>query len=283
MDLREIVRMSPDTVVGHEPVTERLNVKNESRRFNTDPLSDFLTSIGDEGAAFFFGDVGRYVQAFSWYTLCLTRAFQQCSVARRSERELRWLPVTVKYTLRQAQVARKLKSIGPYQELDYHNLIIHSCILLDRAIALSRRFLSGSNLPSFTSFARHKKFLRANPTEVDSRFRDYADRLASTTDWFEIPLRVLRDKYLMHSAERHMSVFGWSTDKVWDLEMITIIRASHGQKKLPGRVKVICFSPRRLARDVESFLSWFGEYGRTAMKDCPTRASSRHPKRRGRC
>ncbi len=275
MDLREIVRKSSNVAVGHEPVTERLNVANESRRFSTDPLASFLTAVGDDSAAFFHGDLGRYAQAFSWYTLCLSRTLQHCSVVRRCEQELRWHPVTVKHSVRQEQIARKRKLIGPYQELDYQNLIIHTCILLDRTIALSRRFLWGNRLPSFTSFAQHKKFLKACPTAIDVEFRDYADRLASTTDWFEIPLKVLRDKYLMHSAERHLAFFGWSTDKYWDLEMSTIISASRDKQKFLERVKVIRFSPRRLARDVEKFLSWFGEYGCAATGVSPTNASTR--------
>jgi hypothetical protein len=275
MDLREVIRMNPGAIFGHKPVTERLNVENEFRRFNTDPLRDYLAPFGDRGAAFLRGDIGRYVQAFSWYTLCLGRALDHCSVARRCERELRWHPVTVKYSIHQAQIARKRKSIGPYQELDYQNLIIHTCILLDRTIALSRRFLRGRNLPSFTSFAQHKAFLKKTPSAIDGRFRDYADKVATTTDWFEIPLKILRDKYLMHSAERHMTFLGWSTNEEWDLEMVTMISASTDQKKFFERVKGICFSPRRLARDVEAFLSWFSEYAQATARECPTKGYTR--------
>jgi hypothetical protein len=274
MDLREIVRMSPEFVVGHEPVTDRLNVHNESCRFGADPLTSFQAALGDDEAAFFRGDVGRYAQAFSWYSLCLARTLQQCSIARRYERELRWHPVTVKYSHRQEQIARSRKSVGPYQELGYQNLIIHTCILLDRVIALSRRFLRGSSLPSFTSFAQHKKFLKENPDRIAVDFRDYAHQLATATDWFEIPVKVLRDKYLMHSSERHMAFFGWSTDKQWDLEMTTIISASRAQKKLLERVKWIRFSLRRLARDVETFLTWFGQYACTAMGNIAPSASN---------
>lgn len=266
MELRELIRMSPEIVVGHRPVTERRNVKNEFRRFSADPLRDYLITVGDKDAAFFHGDIGRYTQAFSWYALCLGRTLDHCSVARRCDRELRWHPVTLRYSVRQAQIARKRKAIGPYHELDYQNLIIHTCILLDRAIALSRRFLRGRNLPSFTSFTQHKAFLKKHSSALEVRFRDYADRVASTTDWFEIPLKVLRDKYLMHSAERHMAFFGWSTEKQWDLEMTTIISASCDQKHLLERVKLICFSPRRLARDVDAFISWFSEYGQATLR-----------------
>jgi hypothetical protein len=63
-----------------------------------------------------------------------------------------------------------------------------------------------------------------------------------------------------------MAFFGWSTEKQWDLEMITGISASRDQKYLLGRVKWICFSPRRLARDVDAFLSWFSEYGYATLR-----------------
>jgi hypothetical protein len=266
--------MSPEVVVGHKPVTDRLNVYNESRRFSADPLADFLATLSDDNAALFHGDVGRYAQAFSWYALCLARTLQHCSVSRRCDRELRYHPVILKYSPRQVQIARSRKSIGPFQELDYQNLIIHACILLDRVIALSRRFLRASNLPSFTSFAQHKEFLRKHPDRLDVNFRDYAQHVSAATDWFEIPLKVLRDKYLMHSSERHMTFFGWSVDRQWDLEMTTIISASRGQTKLLERVKWIRFSPRRLARDVETFLSWFGKYACAGTGDSPTTASN---------
>jgi hypothetical protein len=260
MDLRELIRRSPEIVVGHISVTDRLNARKELRRFSDDPLRDYLTMLDDDAAALFHGDVGRYEQAFSWYALSLGRALEHCSVARRCDKELRWHPVTDKYSTRQLHIARKRKSVGPYQELDYQNLIIHTCILLDRTISFSRRFLRGRRLPSFTSFNQHKAFLRKHGNELYKDFHDYADRVASTTDWFEIPLKVLRDKYLMHSSEKHMVFFGWSTERQWDLEMMTIIRASQNQSKLFERVKCIRFSPRRLARDVEEFLHWFSEY-----------------------
>ena len=260
MDLRELIRRSPEIVIGHVPVTDRLNVGNEIRRFSDDPLRSYLNMLDDTNAALFHGDVGRYKQAFSWYTLSLGRVLEQCSVARRCDRILRWLPVTVKYSTYQLQFARKRKSVGPYQELDYQNLIIHTCILLDRTISLSRRFLRGRRLPSFTSFNQHKAFLRKHGNELYKDFHDYADRVTSTTEWFEIPLKVLRDKYLMHSSEKHMVFFGWSTERQWDLEMMTIIPAPQNQNKLLERVKCIRFSPRRLAKDVEEFLHWFSEY-----------------------
>ncbi len=265
MDPRELVRNSPGHVVGHQPVTDSLNVRKEAHRFSIDPLNDFIAALGDEDAIFFHGDIGRYRQAYSWYALSLRRSLQHCSTARRADKELRWHPVNMKYSVRQKKIAEERKTVGLYQELDYQNLIIHTCILLDRLVALSRRFLHGNNLPSFTSFRQHKKFFKSQLLNLPIKDRDYAERLVSDTDWFEVPLKVLRDKFLMHSAERHLSYCGWSTKAQWDLEMVTVIRASHSQAKLLEKVKVIRFSPRRLARDIESFLSWFSEFGQNAI------------------
>lgn len=63
----------------------------------------------------------------------------------------------------------------------------------------------------------------------------------------------------MHSSERHMSFFGWGESN-WDMEMLTMIPAAKEQDKLFEKVKVINFTSRRLARDMESFLHWFDKY-----------------------
>ena len=42
MDLREFVRNHEDTIVGHKPVDNRLNLQKEISRFKKDPLSVML-------------------------------------------------------------------------------------------------------------------------------------------------------------------------------------------------------------------------------------------------
>jgi hypothetical protein len=259
MDLRELVRSHPDMVVGHKAISDTLNVRKESRRFGKDPLENLVNTIGDEGAVFMKGDIGRYLQAYSWYSLCLKRCFEHISVARRGDSELRYHPKNEKYTQRQKQIAAKRNAIGPYLELDYQNLIIHTCILLDRTIAISRRFLVGGGLPSFTSFNKHVEFISKKAGALGHHHTEYEEQLSSCSEWYNIPLKVLRDKYLMHSSERHMAFFGWSETN-WDLEMITMIPAKLNQDKPLKEVKVICFTPRQLARDIEDFLKWFAAY-----------------------
>ncbi len=265
MDLRDIVRAHPDIVVGHKSVEDPLNVRREVRRFSSDPLAGLINRVDDSDAEFFHGDVGRYVQAFSWYALSLKRTLIQGSLARRCDSQLRYHRVGNKYSARQKALADKRRDIAPFLELDYQNLIIHACILLDRVVTLSRRFLSGPGLPSFTSFSRHKEFLSRNPRALGPDHKQYVAQITATTEWSDIPLKVLRDKFLMHSAEKHMSLFGWDGLGQWDLGMVTIIAAAPHQEKLLEKTKVISFTPRRLARDMESLLSWFSQYGQTRV------------------
>jgi len=274
MDLRELVRSHPDMVVGHKPITGPLNVRKESRRFGKDPMENLIKAIGDEDASFMKGDIGRYLQAYSWYSLCLKRCFEHISVARRGDAELRYHPRNEKYSKRQKQIANKSNTIGPYLELDYQNLIIHACILLDRTITISRRFISDGSLPSFTSFNKHMEFLSKNPGALGKDHKEYEEELISALEWYRIPIKVLRDKYLMHSSEKHMAFFGWGETN-WDLEMITMIPAKLNQKKPLERVKWICFTPRQLARNIESFLSWFAEYWQRKQMASNTYKASR--------
>ena len=259
MDLRELVRAHPEMVLGHTAISDTLNFRKESQRFRKDPMESLINAIADEDAAFMKGDIGRYLQAFSWYSLCLMRCFEHISVVRRGNAELRYHPRNEKYSKRQKQIADKNNKLGPYLELDYQNLIIHACILLDRTITISRRFISGGNLPSFTSFNKHIGFLSKNPGTLGRDHREYENKLVSALEWYRIPIKVLRDKYLMHSSEKHMAFFGWG-ETTWDLEMITIISAMSNQEIPFERTKWICFTPRRLARDMEDFLCWFSEY-----------------------
>jgi hypothetical protein len=266
MDLRDLVRSHPDTVVGHTEITDSLNVRRESRRFESDPLESPIRALGDNiSIAVVHKDVDKYFQAYSWYTLCLRRCFEQISVRRRKNSKLRYHPRNEKYSKRRKQIVDKRNTLRPYLELDYQNLIIHSCILLDRTIAISRRFLSGRKLPSFTSFNKHIDFLRKNSDALGEAHKEYQEKLVSASEWYWIPIRVLRDKYLMHSSERHYSFFGWSENK-WDLEMITLIPGISNQatqsenRVLPKNLKMIRFSARQLAREIEEFLTWFAAY-----------------------
>ncbi|MFH2059311.1 MAG: hypothetical protein ABIJ59_10450 [Pseudomonadota bacterium] len=172
---------------------------------------------------------------------------------------LRFHPKNKKYSRHQKQIADTWRKIDPYVELDYQNLIIHACILLDRTITLSRRFVEGGNLPSFTSFHKHLVFLSTNPKAFGENHSEYVKEITSSLNWYRIPLKVLRDKYLMHSSEKHESFFGWGKSN-WDMEMITMIPSKSGKDFSFKGGKWIRFTPRQLARNIDSFLNYFSKY-----------------------
>mgnify|MGYP004005387545 FL=1 len=260
MDLREIIRNSETTVFGHEPVQESLNLKNEIKQFSIDPLEEYIEKVNDLERNMFCGDVGRYLQSFSWYQLSLKRTLNIASITKRYNSEVKYHPKNQKYSNRQKQIVEVYKQFVPYGELDFQNLLIHSYLLLERTIALSRRFLTLEELPSFTSFSKHKNFFKKSSTKNLSD-NDYGKYISNKTDWFEIPLKVLRDKYLMHSAEKHLLYHGWSPDANCDLTMtVILLNLSSSQEEHLKNVKVIQFSPRRLARDINEFLIRFSSF-----------------------
>jgi len=111
MDLIKLVREIPEGDVGHSAVTDRLNLKREISRFCRDPLKVCLTLINDREALLFSGDIGRYLQAFDWYSLCLKRTFNLCSIARLYDKEIKGHPVNRKYSPRQKSIATKAKAV----------------------------------------------------------------------------------------------------------------------------------------------------------------------------
>ena len=266
MDLREIIKNSEGTIFGHEPVKESLNLKKEIKQFSIDPLDEYIEKINDLGNEMFLGDVGRYLQSFSWYRLSLKRTLNIASITKRYNSEIKYHPKNKEYSKRQKQIAEVYKQFVPYADLDFQNLLIHSYLLLERTIALSRRFLTLEELPSFTSFSKHKNFFKKSNNKTLSH-NDYGKYISNNTDWFEIPLKILRDKYLMHSAEKHLLYYGWCPDANCDLTMtVILLNKSSSQEEHLKNVKTIRFSPRRLARDINEFLIWFSGFALKAIK-----------------
>jgi hypothetical protein len=129
-------------------------------------------------------------------------------------------------------------------------------MLLDRTIALSRTFLKGANLPSFTSFNTQKKFFQRQKTPYGD-FEEYAAYIREQTDWFDMSLKPVRDKFLVHQGPQHFRVFGYPSNG-YELELMILVPNGNDPGKPLARVKV---SIPQLARDIEQFLTWFCAYG----------------------
>jgi hypothetical protein len=102
----------------------------------------------------------RYEEAYGLYCLAMERALEQVSTIVRYRKG----PYFIRryggsYGPGQKRLATKHNRLRRYLELDFVTCLFVSRILLDRTITLSRIFLVGGQLPSFTSFQRSQEVL----------------------------------------------------------------------------------------------------------------------------
>lgn len=242
----------------HPPLNRRLNVRREVRRIKIDPLRTFLDIAYPDPEL--GGVKSYYEEAFSLYSRAMERSLEQVSTLVRYRKG----PHYVRrygggpYGPGQQKLADKWKSLHPFAALDISTCVLHTRILLDRTIALSRSFLVGSRLPSFTSFNNHKRFFEKHPDALP-KHREYGKHLVDNTDWFDRPLKEVRDKFLVHSASKHSKIFtiGWEGGD--DLTLNILIYEERGIRRLSLNIW-------RLSYEIGEFLAWFAEYGIGAIK-----------------
>jgi len=249
-------------ILGNKPVDSVLNTEREIRRFRRDPLEQLLDHLGE--SLVIHGESGRYYRAYDFYTHSLERVLRHISVGRRFQSQVRpYYGGGRRLADGQKAISQLYRQHRPFFELDFTNYLIHARILMDRAIAFGRRFLEGDRLPSFTSFANHKRFLKRLPDALAERHKPYQERIVSQTEWFDMPLKFVRDKLMVHTAPRHFLFLGYPSSH--DLEMM-FISAQRERNDGFNSASCIKFSVRRLARDIEEFLDWYSEYALDAVQ-----------------
>src|SRR5262249_4758950 len=240
--------------------------RRELRRIRRDPLSLFLSKAFP--TAEFDDPRLRYEEAYAMYCLAMERALEQGSTIVRYRKGPYYVRrYGVSYGPGQARVAEKHRRLRRYLELDFATCLFVSRILLDRVIALSRTFLIGAQLPSFTSFSDHKKFFADSDRSITGH-DGYASYMRDKTSWFDLPIKFLRDKFLVHHGPRHMKTFtipGWGHEDDLVLTYFPLDTERGGRAESPFR-GAIRFNPLRLSYDVEAFLKWFGKYGEHAIR-----------------
>jgi hypothetical protein len=252
----------PDFLLGHEPVGGRINVRRELRRIRADPMLPLLDLIGTEKFAILSSDKSRYEEAYWFYYLSLDRYLHEMSVAARYSKGPYWVRRSggkARYTSLDQSLANQYRKAAPFLEYDLVNCLIHSRILLDRVTALARHFLKGKRLPSFTSFNDHRKFF-LNLSESYGAHDTYARYIREQTEWFEMPLKAVRDKFVVHAGPKHMRFLGYP-DGGWELDLIIILPDSDDPSKPLSKIKHIGVNAIRLSREIQGFLKWFCEYG----------------------
>jgi hypothetical protein len=235
-----------------------------------DPLREFLRATSPE-PDIVSNDVTRYTEAYYFYYLSLDRYFRAMSIAARySASGLRHVR---RYTTNnERKLAEKYRKVSPFLEYDLSNCIIHSRILIDRVAALSRFFLAGECLPSFTSFSDHKKFFMKLKKQYGAH-EAYAEYIRTNTDWFDMPLKAVRDKFMVHPSPKHMRFLGYPSGSDYELLLNIMLPDDEKAEKPFANVKLILVSPLRLSYDVEGFLRWFCGYGLNSLKQSGGRAA----------
>ena len=252
----------PEYILGHDPLGRRPNIRVELEQIRPDPLHELLHAIGFEAHVIVSDDRTRYQDAYTFYYLAMDRYLHAMSVAARHSRGPRR---SRKYSANDRKLAEQYRRVAPFLEFDLANCLLHSRILLDRVAGLSRYFLSGKTLPSFTSFSDHKKFF-TKLMKPYGEHEEYAEFIRKNTDWFDMPLKAVRDKFVVHASPKHMRLLAYPGGSGYELDLMIMLPDSEGAEKPFTNVKVIMVSPLRLSHDVEAFLNWFCRYGVASLK-----------------
>lgn len=249
-------------LLGHEPVGHRPSIRRELSRIRRDPLESFLVTL-DEAPDLFSSDVSRYHEAYSYYALAMQRFLENMSITARhmNSVHLKRGPKD-KLTMHQRRIVDRYRALRPYLEFDIANCLIHTRILLDRVAGLSRRFLRLPQAPSFTSFSDHKKFFERQAGPLPQH-EDYAEYLRKHTGWFEVPIKTVRDKFVVHASPKHIRFVG--LPNCHEVELVIMQPEKEALDKPLAKVKPIRVNPLRMSYDIEAFLKWFSIYGCTAI------------------
>ena len=271
-----------DFLLGHQSIVGRVNVRRELKQIKQNPLARLIDALNDGKTKILSSDISRYQQAYRFYYLSFERYLREMSVATRYSKGPSWVRRSggkAKYTPAQRKLATQYREIAPFLEYDLVNCLIHSRILLDRAISLARHFLTGKKLPSFTSFNDHKKFF-FKLDEPYGTHEKYGQYIREKTDWFEMPLKTVRDKFVVHVGTKHMKFLGYPSGE-WELDLNIILPDGGDPLKPLSKVKLIRVNALSLSYDIEGFLKWFCDYGVSSLNRFePNMANPADAKRR---
>lgn len=251
-----------DFIFGNHHNTKRFNFRSQISLIRGNPISEFLDKINSDESLIFRNEIKRQEEAYCCYFFSVERFYRQISLSIRFNRNLS--SKRKKYSASEKALASEYNRNVRYTALDFFNCLIHARILMDRTIVLSRMFINEGNNPSFTSFSDHKKFFKKLETEY-GKHQKYAQYIKSETDWFDFPLKAVRDKFIVHSSPKHMQYFGFPGGDYTDLCLVYTI-PDNPEGNL-GKVKMINVSIITLAQDIDKFLRWYCSYAVRAIND----------------
>jgi hypothetical protein len=251
--------------LGHRSVGKRPNVRKEIARVKRDPIKPLFEHIGEELNPYISSEASRYFDAYNLYYLAVRRFMTSMSIMTRYMNGAYHSRKYGKpYIAYEREIARRYREVEPYMEFDITSCLIHARILLDRVASLSRHFLKDGQRPSFGSFSDHKKFFQKLQAPYGSH-EPYAQYIRDHTPWFEMPLKEVRDKFVVHSAPVHSRFVGLPNN--WEVELIILRAEGIPPEKPLSRTTPVIVNILRMTHDLETFLDWFCSYAISATSD----------------
>jgi hypothetical protein len=89
------------------------------------------------------------------------------------------------------------------------------------------------------------------------------------TDWFDVPIKLVRDKFVVHSSPKHMRFLGYPNGG-FELGLTIILPDADATDKPLSKVKWIRVNALRMSYDISKFLEWFNDYGIRNIKQTST-------------
>lgn len=228
-----------------------VNIKNTIKEIRHNPLFPLISYLKGNDILFVTiqDEFTKHIQTYEFYFRSVERFLKNMSISRRWENNCKYvLKYGGKYSKQQKLISEKHKKVKFYLELDFFNCIIYARILMDRTISLARYFIDEKILPSFTSFNDHNKYF-LKQKNIYGKHEDYAKYIREKTEWFDVPLKVIRDKFLVHAGPKHTQVFGWPDTFNLDLIVRPISQKQDSQNE------IIIINIVNLAGEIKTFLN----------------------------
>jgi hypothetical protein len=250
--------------LGHLPVNESLILKKELKFLHIYEFDSLLSLLPGCKNSLHIGDVDRCFEAYHLYALSAERYLRELKIVLKYRSGAGFkLESRTPFTDGERKIAKEYHKIKKYIKLDFTDTIIRARILLDKIAVLSRYFVDSPDQWPVRSFADQCKKFKADNHSFN-KDDQYVKHVSTETEWFEIPLKLIRDDYIVHRSQPHIAFDGlhWGeNNKFTDLNFIVLNHEEKGK----GMQSHVIISIRRLIRDIYKFLNWFAVYGKDRL------------------
>ena len=244
------------------PVGESLVLSKELKLLHVDEFESLLSILPGCSSPILVGDVDRCFEAYLLYALSAERYLRELKILLKYQSGAGFkLKSTAKFSDKESKTAKEYHKIKKYIKLDLTNTIIRARILLDKIAVLSRYLADTPDQWPVRSFADQCKKFKSDGHSFNKE-DPYVKYICKETGWFEIPLKLIRDDYIVHRSKPHLAHDGLHWGENNQFTDLIFVVMNH---ELNGEYAHVIFSIRRLIRNLHEFLTWFSGYGKDQL------------------